>query len=387
MRRRRIVRMWIVFLMAAGVAVARQSVLAQEAPPPTKEQHKKTEGEGGQGKGKPGKGPAPVGPTGPVGAPQAAPTLLLTNDLACSVSVDDKKVATLTANETRSISVGAGQHILTATSEDGRLRWKQVVDAKPGQQVVEISLATAGTIHSNEDFDRTMAGVWLGISDVKVAAGYASSVLNRAWGFHNQTLSTALHTAHTYLKSQIEDLKKITPSDAGRKRIAEEVLQIAPNADKYIDLMTKAISKGQESNSWMGEAADMYAQARALEPTIVFPSDAIDLMRKSDSFKEALPLDRQITLGLASDPQDFNLGAEYYQSTPSVLAVVAKGGAADKLGFRAGDRLLSANGQPVKSVRDLKLALRANAGKTVRVVLERQGQQQQHDVKVPGELH
>src|SRR5262249_27479085 len=158
---------------------------------------------------------------------------------------------------------------------------------------------------------------------------YASSILGRAWGFHNQTLSTALHTAHTYLKSQIEDLKKIVPSDAGRKRMAEEVLQIAPNADKYIDLMTKAISKAPASTSVMGKASDMYAQARDREPTIVFPSDAIDLMKKSDSFKEALPIDRQVTLGLASDPRDFNLGAEYYQSTPSVLAVVVKGGPAD----------------------------------------------------------
>jgi C-terminal processing protease CtpA/Prc len=261
-----------------------------------------------------------------------------------------------------------------------------VVDAKPGQQVVEISLATAGTLYSDEDFDRTVAGAWLGVSDLKVAAAYASSILNRAWGFHDQTLSTALHTAHTYLQDQIEDLKKITPSDAERKRIAEEVLQIAPNADKYIDLMTKAISEAQKANSWMGNPADMYAQARALETTITFPPDAVTFMTKSKSFKEALPVDRQVALGLATDPREFNLGAEYYQSTPNVIAVVVKGGLADDLGFKAGDRLVSASGQPVKSVWDLKLALRANAGKTVQVVLERQGKQQQRDVKVPAQL-
>jgi PDZ domain-containing protein len=382
MRRRRIVRTWIAILLTVSVAAARRSVLAQDAPPPVKETKKEKEKEKAE-KEKPGKGQSTAGPAG---TPQAPPTLLLSTDLPCSVSVDDKSVVKLTAKEMRPISIGPGQHILAATSEDGRLRWTQVVEAKPGQQVVQISLATAGLIYSDADFDRTMAGVWLGISDLKVAGAYASSILNRSWGFHNQTLSTALHTAHTYLKDQIEDLKKIAPSDAERKRMAEEVLQLAPNADKYIDLMTKAIAKAQEGNTWMGEASDMYAQARALEPTIVFPSNAIDLMRKSESFKGALPIDRQVTLGLASDPRDFNLGAEYYQSTPSVLAVVAKGGPADKLGFRAGDRVLSADGQPVKSVRDLKLALRANAGKTIRVVLERQGQQQQRDIKVPGEL-
>jgi hypothetical protein len=378
-RSRRGVRLVAVLLGLALAAVPVPALALQEAPPPTDKPKPKPSS------------PAPKGGQqgdrgGPAGPQQAPPTLLLSTDLACVVKIDGRQVTRLRDRDMQTIGVAQGQHLLEATSEDGRLHWKTVVDAKPGQQVVQISLATAGTIYSNEDFDRTMAGVWLGISDLKVAGAYAASILNRSWGFHDQTLSTALHTAHSYLTRQIEELKRITPSDPGRKRMAENVLQVGQSADKYIDLLTKAISEAQRANSWMGNPNDMYGQARALEPAIVFPSDALSTLMKSRAFQEALPPDRQVALGLARDPRDFNLGAEYYQSTPNMLAVVVKGGLADDMGFSAGDRIISVNAQAVRSVWELKLAIRANAGRTMEVVFERQGKQRQKKMNVPAQL-
>jgi C-terminal processing protease CtpA/Prc len=63
-----------------------------------------------------------------------------------------------------------------------------------------------------------------------------------------------------------------------------------------------------------------------------------------------------------------------------------KGGMASEMGFKDGDRLLSVNGQKVNSVWDVKLALRANAGKRVHIVLEREGKQEDREVKVPSSL-
>ena len=119
--------------------------------------------------------------------------------------------------------------------------------------------------------------------------------------------------------------------------------------------MTKAISDAQKANSWQGEPGNLYAQARALEPSLVFPAAALATMKTSTSFKAELPVDRQVELGLATDARDFNLGALYYQSSPTILAVVTKGGAADKMGFKSGDRILSVDGQGDR----LRLAVQA----------------------------
>ncbi len=328
----------------------------------------------------------PAAPSASAPAAAAAPVLMLTSDLPCSLTLNGEPLATLPAKEIRRVTVAAGQHLLVATSSDGRLRWQKVVDAKPGQQVVQIELATAGAVFSTDDFDRSMAGVWLGTADVKTAGEYATSILGRSWGFHNHSLSTALHTAHQYLKRQIEELAKMAPSDPARKRMSEDVQRITQDADKYIELMTKSVADAQKANSWQGEPANLFAQARALEPGIAFPPDALGTLRASKAFVEALPPDRRAELGLPGDPRDFNLGARYYQSTPSLIAVVPKGSLADKLGFKAGDRIVTIDGSPQASVWNLKLAMRARTGRKLPLVVEREGKQEAKELAVPGSL-
>jgi S1-C subfamily serine protease len=84
---------------------------------------------------------------------------------------------------------------------------------------------------------------------------------------------------------------------------------------------------------------------------------------------------------VTSDARDFDLGVLYYQSSPTILAVVRKGGAAEKMGFKSGDRILSVGGEPVALVWHLKLGLRS-AGKKARVVFEREGRQQDREVEI-----
>ena len=221
----------------------------------------------------------------------------------------------------------------------------------------------------------------MGIADLNVAGAYAAAILTKSWGFHNQSLSTALHTAHAYLKVQIDEIGKMAPNDPDRKKMSEELTRVALTADKYIELMTKAISDAQKANSWQGEPGNLYAQARALEPSLVFPAAALGTMKASAAFKSELPVDRQVELGIATDARDFNLGALYYQSSPTILAVVTKGGAAEKMGFKSGDRILSVNGQPIASIWEFKLGLRS-AGRKAKVVCEREGRQQEREVGI-----
>jgi putative serine protease PepD len=65
---------------------------------------------------------------------------------------------------------------------------------------------------------------------------------------------------------------------------------------------------------------------------------------------------------------------------------VDKGGVADALGLKPGDRVLSVDGKPVKSGWDLKVALRASAGKPVQLELERESKRETKKGTVPAAL-
>jgi hypothetical protein len=371
--------------VVAALAVASSCALAtptpaQELPPPEAPSKKPT--------------PRPPRKTAPGPAPQqpqtqapAAASLLLSTDLACTVTIDGAQKVRLGANATQSATVSVGQHLLSAVSEDGRLKWEKIVETKgAGQQtVVKIELRDAAGTRP-EDFDKAAARVWLAVTDLKVAGAYASTILDKSFGFHNQELSTALFTAHEFLKREMEEFKKFTTNDPVRKRFLDDMVLVAGTAEKYVDLLTKAIASAQQANSWMGEPNNMYSQARALERTMVLPTGALETLRGSQAFKDALPVDRQVRAGLSKDPRDFELGADYYASTPRMLAVVNKKGLASDLGFKAGDHLVSAGGRPVGSVWDLKVAMRENAGRKVTVVFEREGRQQSREIKVPTNL-
>ena len=370
---------------AAALVIALSSWLvppatAQELPPPEAPSRKPTP--------RPQRRPPADKPAAqPQQQAPASASLLLSTDLACTVTIDGKQTLRLGANATQSATVSVGQHLLSAVSEDGRLKWEKIVETKgAGQQtVVKIELRDAAGTRP-EDFDRAAARVWLAVSDLKVAGAYAASILDKAWGFHNQDLSTALYTAHEFLKREMEEFKKFTTNDAVRKRFLDDMVLLAATAEKYVDLLTKGISAAQQANSWMGEPANMYAQARALERTMVLPTEALDTLRASQAFKDALPVDRQVDAGLSKDPRDFDLGAQYYASTPRMLAVVEKNGLADDLDFKAGDILVSVGGRPASSVWDLKLAMRQNVGRKLPVVFEREGRQQTREIKVPSNL-
>jgi hypothetical protein len=364
--------------LTAGATLARPA-LAQELPPPEAPSKKPTP--------RPPRKPPSGTSQAPAAQAPAAASLLLSTDLACTVTIDGTQKLRLGANATQSVSVSPGQHLLSAVSEDGRLKWEKIVETKgAGQQtVVKIELRDAAGTRP-EDFDRQAARVWLAISDLKVAGAYAASILDKSFGFHNRELSTALFTAHEFLKREMEEFKKFTTNDAVRKRFLDDMVALAGTAEKYVDLLTKAISAAQQANSWMGEPQNMYAQARALERTMTLPTEALETLRGSQAFKAALPVDRQVNAGLAKDPRDFDLGADYYASTPRMLAVVEKNGLADDLGFKAGDVIVSAAGRPVNTVWDLKVAMRQHAGKKVAIVFEREGRQQAREVRVPGSL-
>jgi len=360
-----------VLTLLAGAFVAE----AQAPPPPVTKKKTPT--------------PTPRAPRGGGGGGQtAAPaaaraTLLLDADLNCTVTIDGESSHKIQANRPTKIDVAAGEHLLKAISEDGRRQLEQIVKGQGGgNTVVPIKLLSVGVSTKPEDFDRQAAKVFTAISELRVMGAFIDGLWKRSFFFHDRGITAAFHTSKQVLTRELEEFKKFPPSDQNRQKVFDELGRLAPEGQKYVDLITQAITAAQSANSTIGEPTNQFGQAQAILATLTVPADCAQLLRDSPAFKEALPPDVRPRIGLPRDNRDVALGADYAQSFPQMFAVVDKGGAADSMGFKPGDRIISVDGRAVNSIWDFKLALRQGGGRAS-VVYERGGKQEKKDVKGP----
>jgi len=80
--------------------------------------------------------------------------LLIFTTAALAVSVDGEEVGSLPENGTQKISVTVGQHLVLAKDAAGDVVWRQVVEAKAGEQVVvniEVDLTPPSRMKDNKD--------------------------------------------------------------------------------------------------------------------------------------------------------------------------------------------------------------------------------------------
>lgn len=364
-----------------GLAVP---AFSQDTPPPqTGKKVRPKPPRGGKGGGGAGGG----GGTGGATAPAAQPTLLVQSDMNGTVTIDGDKTYKVKANEISKIQVPVGEHLVHAVSDDGKRALDQVVKASGGgTMVVQIALSSAVAATNPEEFDRAAARVWAALYDMLEAGQHVGKQLNKAFGFHDKTLTTTIYSAQQQLKRQMDEFKKFTPGDPARQRIATELARAGADADKYVDLMAQSISAAQQANSWYGQPLQLYGQAKALEMGIVPAAPIVEEMKRSAALVSGIPADHRARMGLGRDPHDFDLGATFYEATPQLLSVVAKGGLAEDMGFKSGDKIVSAGGRSIASVAEFKQILKANAGRKVSVTYERGGKQEKKDISVPSSL-
>ena len=98
-------------------------------------------------------------------------------------------------------------------------------------------------------------------------------------------------------------------------------------------------------------------------------------IREADGDESVLRLDSQTLSRLGDDPKVLaHLGLEPARpELPPVIGEVVVGEPADEAGLRAGDRLLRADGKPLKTWKAWVDYVRARPGKPIRVELERNG--------------
>ena len=327
--------------------------------------------------------PTPRAPRGGGGGGTSAPaaaraTLLLDADLNCTVTIDGETSHKIMANKPTKIDVAAGEHLLKAVSEDGRRQLEQIVKGQGGgNTVVPIKLLSVGVSTRPEDFDRQAAKVCTAITDLKVMGAFIDGLWKRSFFFHDRGITAAFHTAKQVLKREMEEFKKFTPSDP---RPPEGVRRAGPARARGAEV------RGPDHAGHHGRPDRQQHDRRADEHVRAGPGHhghperprglPADHARRSPAFKEALAPDVRPRIGLPPDNRDIRLGADYAQSFPQMFAVIDKGGAADSMGFKPGDRVISVDGRPVDQHLGLQAGPSAVRRPQLTVVYERQGKQE-----------
>jgi hypothetical protein len=361
-------------LAIAGLLAGAFVAEAQAPPPPVTRKKTPTPtpraGRGGGGGG------------GGTSAPSAArATLLISADLDCTITIDGEAKHRIPANKPTKIEVSAGEHLLVAVSDDKR-QMQQVVKAQGGgNTVVQLPLGAQARPVDPKEFDTHAARLYTSLTDLKVLGAFIDSLWRRSFFFHDRGITAAFHTAGQVLDRDLTEFQKYPAPDAARKKAFDDLVRLAPDGKKYVELITQAITAAQSANSVIGEPTNQFGQAQAILSTLSLPADTTQVLRDSADFKAELKPDVRQRIGLPPDSRDIRLGADYAQSVPQMFATIDKGGAADSMGFKPGDRVMSVDGRPATSIWDFKQALRQSGRASV--VYERGGKQEKKDVKGP----
>jgi hypothetical protein len=328
---------------------------------------------------------ASTGTPGTGDRPDAQPrrgSLLVSVDREIELTIDlTRKVKVPRGGTT--IEVAPGEHMLSALSTDG-WTWRKAVKVGSEQTVVEITLSPPPS--QPAEVDAAAARTWLSLQDVGVAGRRVAWVLSRTnFDFHDTGLAGALQRAHGRLRREAEELARLTGED-WRKEAQKELARAKEAGDRYVDLMTQAVTRAQQDGTVLGEAATLRAKALAEEPAMAVDPKVMASLRGSADFTRLVPPDRRPAAGLPPDPQDFALGAEYDDGQPPALGVVSKNGVADGLGLQPGDHVVGVDGQAPTGGWHLKQLLRAAAGRKTAIEVERRGKRATLRASVPTTL-
>jgi hypothetical protein len=359
-------------LAALGFLSGAFPASAQAPPPPVKVKKTPT--------------PTPKAPKGGGGggttaAPAVRATLLIDADMACTVSIDGEGAHKVPAQRPTKIDVAPGEHLLKAVSDDGKRMLDDVVvkAAAGGNTVVKLDLTNA--VQQNDpELDRQAAKVFVAITDLRVLSEFIGSLWKRSFFFHDRGITEAFHTAKVALVNETTTLAKHSTRNPQRQRVLEELQRLSTEGQKYVDLITQAVTAAQSANSSIGEPTNQFGQAQAIATSLKLSAEALATAKGSADFVAALPPDARSRIGLPNDKSDVAVGIDYAHSVPNVVAVIDKGTPADGWGLKPGDRIVSVDGRDA-DVWALKQALRGAAGRKLSVVIEREGKQQRKEIR------
>jgi hypothetical protein len=321
-------------------------------------------------------------------AATASANLTVMADAACRLLLNAREVGATkpvpgSEKEHRAeLALAPGSYLLKAVTPDGR-EWESEV--KPGREMQTVRIAFPPPPATAAEFDAAAAQAWMALRDARTVGRAVDVALDGSFAYYDFDMGLVF-AAQDAVKRATAALPAAAPSDGARKAAAEELKRAATEAGSYLGILAEAVDTAiKESRSGKGSAArGVHAKAQALESRMVADSAKLAAVQDTSAFKGALPPDRQAEVGGPRPAQDLELGADYCHCRPAVVAVVDKGGLAERqLKLEPGDVLRSADGKPLASLWDLKVALRAAAGRKLKLAIERDGRAREIEVKAP----
>jgi hypothetical protein len=325
-------------------------------------------------------------PEGDKAAPAANLTVMA--DAACRLLVNAREVgATRPApgsekDHKAELALPAGSYLLKAVTADGR-EWEGEV--KPGRDMQTVRIVFPPPPATAAEFDAAAAQAWLALRDARTVGRAVDAALDGSFAYYDFDAGLVF-AAQEAAKRAVAGLPAASPADAARRQAGEELKRAAGDAGAYLVVLAEALDTAiKESRSGKGSAArGIHSKARAMEDRLLPNAAKLGPVPSSPAFRQALPPDRVVEVGGDRHPQDFDLGADYCHCRPAMVAVVDKDGLADRqLKLEAGDLLRTVDGKPLASLWDLKLALRAAAGRKLKLGIEREGRPRNLEVKAP----
>jgi len=203
-----------------------------------------------------------------------------------------------------------------------------------------------------------------------------------------------VYSGQQNLEQRLRKLSKVKTDNPVRSAVIGAARDIGVKQYEAMEQFIKSIVIGQQMKNWGAQAQDMFKRSLALLETankllVERKNEIYQLYELSLDFRENLPRDVVYSMGLIERPSLFRIGITSYARNPFYLLVVPKDSFAYKLGFLAGDRIISVAGQvldPKGSIEDLKMIIQENLGRTIKAIVERNDKQKTINLKIPREI-
>ncbi len=242
------------------------------------------------------------------------------------------------------------------------------------------------------EIDRDLAG-FLNLLSGNRALYFWGNLKSKGYGF-KEGVPQEIYNEQIRFQQALGEISGMKTEDPLRSKALAAAVTAGRNHSQAIEYFIQSIVVGQQADSWTAQAEDLFKRCQAhlqiVVDTLSAPESKLaELLEGSTEFSKTLLPETVYDLGLSPRPSSFRIGFVSRPETSFYLLVVLPEGFGASLGFRPGDRIISAGGHPFgerESIEDFKMIIQENLGKPLAVVVEREGKTQTLDVKLPKEI-
>lgn len=256
------------------------------------------------------------------------------------------------------------------------------------------SAAASAAVPANDAVDTVLAAALIEVHDTLSRALLATRSVYQMTKSDNLD-SSFFYDIQPYVDSAVDQLSRVKPGDPLRERLVQAVSQMLAGERAALEYDINCAVLNKDGSGRSAAQAEGFGR-RAIAALSSVPDQILargpdfrQLAEASPEFLKALPFEMRYFLGLTERRSKLVLGADVMAGDPFLLIFVGDRTLADKLGLRAGDRIVAAGGRRFKAdddVEDFKLVIEANLGRMLKVLVNRRGKVKTLPLKIPAEI-